>query len=41
MNNSETLEKIIKTATLVVTCAYQVYQLWSTETRKLAKGTNE
>lgn len=37
MNNAEILEKIIKTATLVVTCAYQVYQLWSTEIRKLVK----
>lgn len=25
---NDTLEKIIKTATLVATCGYQIYQLW-------------
>ena len=25
---NNTLEKIIQTATLVATCAYQIYQLW-------------
>ena len=25
---NDNLEKVIKTATLVVTCAYHIYQLW-------------
>lgn len=33
--NDQTLEKIIKTATLIVSCAYEIYRIWTSD---LAKG---